>query len=231
MRNFIKSWFSIASLVLLCMMASAQNNLIFVDYDTNQPIENVTVFSKYQQFYATSNKEGKLSIPALADSIILTIQHISYFSEEYTYESITQKKFVRLIKKSIELNELVVAVSKKEERLSQVSNKVSVLPAKALTLSNSQTSADFLTETGNVYIQKSQMGGGSPIIRGFEANKVLIVVDGIKLNNAIYRGGHLQNVITIDPSILSSTEVVYGPGSLIYGSDAIGGVMHFITKR
>lgn len=219
------------SFLLLCIMASAQTNLVFLDYDTNQPIENVTIFSNDKAFSTTTNKNGKLTIPKLKENTTLTIQHVSYFSEEYDYKMITQKSTIRLIKKSVELNELVVAVSKKEERLSQVSNKVSVLPAKALTLSNPQTSADFLTETGNVYIQKSQMGGGSPIIRGFEANKVLIVVDGVKLNNAIYRGGHLQNVITIDPSILSSTEVVYGPGSIIYGSDAIGGVMHFISKQ
>jgi len=218
------------ALSLVSNFALAQVQLLFVDFDTNQPIENVTVFSKDQQFYGTTNKFGKLTIPQLKDDINLTVQHLSYFSEEYTFKSIAQKNTIRLIKKSIELDEFVVSVSKKEERLSQVSNKVSILPAKALTLSNSQTTADFLTETGNVYIQKSQMGGGSPIIRGFEANKILIVVDGVKLNNAIYRGGHLQNVITIDPAVLSSTEVVYGPGSLIYGSDAIGGVMHFITK-
>jgi len=222
--------FTLTSL-LLCNIIFAQVNITFIDYDTNQPIENITISSEDEQFYASSNKEGKLAIPKLKDDVVLTVEHLSYYSENYTYEALKRKKTLQLIKKSFELDEFVVAVSKKEERLSQVSNKVSVLPAKTLKLSNSQTSADFLTETGNVYIQKSQMGGGSPIIRGFEANKVLIVVDGVKLNNAIYRGGHLQNAITIDPSILSSTEVVYGPGSLIYGSDAIGGVMHFITKQ
>jgi len=230
-NNFIARNSIFALVLLLCSSALAQTNLIFIDYDTNKPIQNVTIFSNDKQFYATSNNEGKLTIPKLDSNVKLTVQHLSYYSENYTYETIEKKNTLRLIKKSIELEEFVVAVSKKEERLSQVSNKVSILPAKALTLSNPQTSADFLTETGNVFIQKSQMGGGSPIIRGFEANKVLIVVDGVKLNNAIYRGGHLQNVITIDPSVLSSTEVVYGPGSLIYGSDAIGGVMHFITKQ
>jgi len=231
MRNFNRNLISLLCFMLLYVTASAQNKLIFVDYDTNKPIENVTIFTEDKQFYATTNNEGRLNIPQLNNEAKLTVQHLSYFSEEYTYKSIVQKNIIRLIKKSIELNEFVVAVSKKEERLSQVSNKVSILPAKTLALSNSQTSADFLTETGNVFIQKSQMGGGSPIIRGFEANKVLIVVDGVKLNNAIYRGGHLQNVISIDPSILSRTEVVYGPGSIIYGSDAIGGVMHFTSKQ
>ena len=75
------------------------------------------------------------------------------------------------------------------------------------------------------------MGGGSPNLRGFEANKVLIVVDGIRLNNAIFRSGHLQNVITIDPSIIDRTEIMFGPSSVMYGSDALGGVMHFYTQN
>ncbi|MDX1666443.1 MAG: TonB-dependent receptor, partial [Saprospiraceae bacterium] len=57
-----------------------------------------------------------------------------------------------------------------------------------------------------------------------------LVLDGVRLNNAIYRNGHLQNSITVDPSLLSRAEVIFGPGSLIYGSDAIGGVVHFRTK-
>jgi len=74
------------------------------------------------------------------------------------------------------------------------------------------------------------MGGGSPIIRGFEANRILLVVDGVRMNNAIYRSGHLQNAITIDNSIIENTEIVYGSNSVVYGSDAIGGVVHYHTK-
>jgi hemoglobin/transferrin/lactoferrin receptor protein len=74
------------------------------------------------------------------------------------------------------------------------------------------------------------MGGGSPVLRGFEANKILLVADGIRMNNAIYRAGHLQNAITMDPFGLASTEILYGPGSTIYGSDALGGVINFRTK-
>ena len=71
-----------------------------------------------------------------------------------------------------------------------------------------QTTADLLGTGSGVYIQKSQMGGGSPMIRGFAANRLLIVVDGIRMNNAIYRSGNLQNVISIDPNSLESTEVI-----------------------
>lgn len=74
------------------------------------------------------------------------------------------------------------------------------------------------------------MGGGSPVLRGFEANKVLLVVDGVRMNNAIYRNGHLQNAITIDQAMLDQMEVIFGPNALIYGSDALGGVIHFKSR-
>ena len=75
------------------------------------------------------------------------------------------------------------------------------------------------------------MGGGSPMIRGFSTNRLLITVDGVRMNNAIFRGGNLQNVISIDPLSIQSTEVTLGSGSVVYGSDAIGGVMSFYTKK
>ena len=93
------------------------------------------------------------------------------------------------------------------------------------------TTAEILTQTGEVLVQKSQQGGGSPIIRGFEANKVLIVVDGVRMNNAIFRGGHLQNVLRVDNNALEELEVIYGPNSVLYGSDAFGGVVHLKTKK
>lgn len=112
-----------------------------------------------------------------------------------------------------------------------MAQKIQVIRSKDLQQMNQSSTADVLANSGNVFVQKSQLGGGSPIIRGFETNKVLLVIDGIRMNNAIYRGGHLQNVITLDNSIMDRVEVLYGPGSVVYGSDAIGGVMSFTTKN
>ncbi|MDE6121310.1 MAG: TonB-dependent receptor plug domain-containing protein [Muribaculaceae bacterium] len=95
---------------------------------------------------------------------------------------------------------------------------------------NPQTTADMLASDGLLSVQKSQQGGGSPSIRGFESSRVLLVVDGVRMNNLIYRAGHLQNIITIDPSIIGEADVMYGPASVAYGSDALGGVISFHTK-
>jgi hemoglobin/transferrin/lactoferrin receptor protein len=63
-----------------------------------------------------------------------------------------------------------------------------------------------------------------------KANRVLLVVDGIRLNNAIYRSGHLQNSISISPLTLDRVDIIFGPSSVKYGSDALGGVIHYHTK-
>ncbi len=97
--------------------------------------------------------------------------------------------------------------------------------------SNASTGAELLLISSGVTIQKSQLGGGSPILRGFEANRILLVLDGVRMNNAIYRSGHLQNSLTVDPLVISSCDVIYGPGAVTYGSDAIGGVIHYKTKN
>lgn len=133
--------------------------------------------------------------------------------------------------KVIQLYETVISANKSEEKRSDIPQTIQIIKSKDIELSNPQTSADMLESTGNVFVQKSQMGGGSPVLRGFEANRVLIVIDGVRMNNAIYRSGHLQDAITIDNMMLDRTEVLFGPASVMYGSDALGGVMHFYTNR
>ncbi len=128
------------------------------------------------------------------------------------------------------LGEVVISANKFAERKRNVNQKVDIITARAIAATNAQNTGDLLINTGNVFVQKSQQGGSSPVLRGFEASRVLLVVDGIRMNNAIYRGGHLQNVITVDQNMLERVEVMYGPASTLYGSDALGGVIHLRTK-
>jgi len=133
------------------------------------------------------------------------------------------------VKNQIDLEEVVISASKWEQKLNEVPNKITKITKTQILRNNPQTSAYLLAQTGTVFIQKSQLGGGSPMIRGFATNRVLLVIDGVRMNNAIYRSGNLQNIISIDALSTQTAEVIFGPGSLIYGSDAIGGVMDFHT--
>lgn len=133
--------------------------------------------------------------------------------------------------KVIQLNEFVISANKWEEKKSDIPQTIEIIKSRDVEFNNPQTSADMLQQSGNVFVQKSQMGGGSPVLRGFEANRVLLVADGVRMNNAISRSGHLQDALAIDNMILERTEVLFGPSSVMYGSDALGGVMHFYTKN
>lgn len=128
------------------------------------------------------------------------------------------------------LEEAVVYSNKFAENKKNLAQKIDIISARTISRFNSQNTGDLLVNSGNVFVQKSQQGGSSPVIRGFEASRVLIVVDGVRMNNAVYRAGHLQNVITIDQNMLERVEVLYGPSSTMYGSDGLGGVLHFRTK-
>src|SRR5215204_6385467 len=129
------------------------------------------------------------------------------------------------------LGEVVVSANKFSERKRNVTQKIDIITAKVIAGINAQNTGDLLINSGNVFVQKSQQGGSSPVVRGFEASRVLLVVDGIRMNNAIYRAGHLQNVITVDQNSLERIEVLYGPASTLYGSDALGGVVLMRTKQ
>ena len=128
------------------------------------------------------------------------------------------------------LEEVVVYANKFAEKKKNIAQKIDVIDAKSIAHYNGQNTGDLLINTGNVFVQKSQQGGSSPVVRGFEASRILLVVDGVRMNNAIYRAGHLQNSITVDQNMLERVEVQYGPSSTMYGSDALGGVIHFRTK-
>jgi len=129
------------------------------------------------------------------------------------------------------LDEVIIFSNKFAERKKNIAQKIGVISAVQIVQTNAQNTGDLLSNTGNVYVQKSQQGGSSPNIRGFEASRVLLIIDGIRMNNAIYRAGHLQNVISIDQNMLEGVEVMYGPASTLYGSDALGGAIHMRTKK
>lgn len=129
------------------------------------------------------------------------------------------------------LEEAVIYTNKFREKLNHTAQQAVVISARNIAKVNAGVTGDLLSESGQVFVQKSQQGGSSPVLRGFEASRVLLLVDGIRMNNAIYRAGHLQNAITVDQNMLESVEVLFGPGSTLHGSDALGGVINFRTKQ
>ncbi len=201
------------------------------DKTTLQPIEGVLIYDKGQKNTLITNIKGEADISNFnKDSLIFQI--IGYQIEQLSFSDIESNNFVIMMSdKGYELKEMIVSANRFELEKNEVAQHVDIITSKQISFANQQTTGDLLQNTGNIMVQKSQAGGGSPIIRGFEANKVLMVVDGVRMNNAIYRGGHLQNIITLNNMELEKVEILYGAGSLMYGSDALGGVMSFYTKK
>lgn len=203
-----------------------------LDADTGEPISNVAIFNDDRSKAAISDIEGVADVGVFGLKERLTFKHLSYQTRKSSRSQIRkQGNRVYMVMKAEQLEEVVMSVSKWEQQKKDVPNKIDVIGARQIEFVNPQTSADLLANTGKVFVQKSQLGGGSPMIRGFATNRLLLSVDGVRMNNAIFRGGNLQNVISIDPYSIQNTEVIFGPGSVIYGSDAIGGVMNFYTKK
>lgn len=202
-----------------------------LDAGTKAPLIGANISNNDETYGVVTDENGIARIRGVALDEVLYITYVGYHDRQITLKEIIANEDTILMQEiSIGFDLIDIVVSVGEEKRGDIANQVSVINAKKIALLNPQSSADLL-QAGGVFIQRSQMGGGSPIIRGFEANKLLIVIDGVRLNNAIYRNGHLQNVITIDNAVLDRTEIVQGPASVIYGSDALGGVMHFITKE
>lgn len=132
---------------------------------------------------------------------------------------------------SVKLNELFINTRRFQLPQQKASQQVERISKSQIEFQNFQTSADALANSGTLAVQKSQQGGGSPIIRGFESSRILLVVDGIRMNNLIYRSGHLQNIITVDKNMLENIDILFGPSSTIYGSDAMGGAIYLQTKN
>lgn len=219
-------------LAFLAFQSALAQQVKVVNAVTGEPIQGVFVYNKAKKTSATSTAKGEVDISAFGPADTLCFQHQSYDLSCYSRDEIIDANLIiNLFGKVIFMKGVEVVTERELKLPGQHPQHLLSIPTLDVQLVNPGTSADMLQATGQVNVQRSQMGGGSPVIRGFEANKVLLVVDGVRMNNAIYRSGHLQNAITIDPNALQSTEVSFGPASVVYGSDALGGVVHFYTQN
>jgi len=215
-------------LCLACFIMQAQE-ITVLDEASKTPIPGVAVFNNSKTKSTVSNLEGKLSLDGFLENERLIFQHISHIRTVFIKSEVPNVLYLKA--KSQDLGEIVISASKFEQSKKEVPQKIISIKAEDIVFSNPQTSADVLQNSGQVFIQKSQLGGGSPLIRGFSTNRLLLSVDDVRMNNAIFRGGNVQNVISIDPFVVQNAEIILGSGSIIYGSDAIGGVMNFYTKK
>ena len=229
--KFLSS-FSVFFILILPFGVHGQE-LLLLNATSNDPIEGASIYESSKKKYTLSNENGKADLSVFSKNDQLYIQYYGYQSytlkllPEYLDSGLT----ILLKEEEQTLDEVILSVARKATSRKKIAEKVNIIGSDEIKLQRPANGADLLGLSPGVRIQKSQGGGGSPVIRGFEANRLLLVVDGVRMNNAIYRSGHLQNAITVNPNIVERVEVVFGSSSVGYGSDALGGVIHYYTRN
>ncbi|MCK5077584.1 MAG: TonB-dependent receptor [Calditrichia bacterium] len=180
--------------------------------------------------------EGRFILKELsANTYSLKIMHISYHQQYINNISIQlNENFnlgeIILTGKIFSLQSTVVTATRSQKEILSISNSINIVDEIEINNRNAKTSAEALREESGVFIQKTNHGGGSAIIRGLSSNQILLMVDGIRLNNSTYRLGNHQYLTTVDNNMIEQIEVVRGPTSLQYGSDALGGTINMVTQ-
>jgi hemoglobin/transferrin/lactoferrin receptor protein len=219
-------------IVLLLVYSSlAMAQVVSVkDQKSGQALEFVSIISNQGKTMITTDINGQANIKSLKDHPQIEFRLMGYQQKIISWEQLRNQQFAVVLEpRNISLEGVIVAASRFTQKTEDVPVKIATIRSKEVNLQNPQTAADLLSISGRVFIQKSQQGGGSPMIRGFATNRLLYAVDGVRMNTAIFRAGNIQNVISLDPFAIENTEVLFGPSSVMYGSDAIGGVMSFQT--
>ena len=225
------SKFSLTIISFLLFNFSNAQKVFVKDSDTFEDLPDVVIFNDDKSKSIITDINGEVDLKSFSNDEKIYFQLLGYSVFEKLKSEILEGNIIYLLAESQNLEEVILSVARSESNVNQIAEKVSVIKSEDLFLTSPSTGAELLELSPGVRIQKSQGGGGSPVIRGFEANRVLIVVDGVRMNNAIYRSGHLQNSITVDPNNIERAEVIFGSSSVGYGSDALGGVIHYYTKN
>lgn len=217
--------------ITMIHIVSFGQKVTVLDKELKLPVKGAAIYNASKNITTITNDKGEADLWEFPKDASIIISHVSYEKFIFFKSALKSTGYkIFLTKETEQLDEVFLSVFRSKEKSTRIAEQIVALTKKDILKTAPQTSADLLASIPGIKVQKSQFGGGSPVLRGMESNRVLLVVDGVRLNNAIYRKGHLQNSITVSPSLLERTEVVFGPSSVVYGSDALGGVIHYYTK-
>jgi hemoglobin/transferrin/lactoferrin receptor protein len=220
--------------LLFCFLSllPAQDTLRIVD-EAGTPLPYAIVgLLPDTNYLGTADDQGRIALPKdINPEGSIRVEYIGYGIFTRSIRQLARAGYVFRLEGGQTMLEMPTVVGRRNEIADELPYQVETVNSEKIARAQPLSTADALANLSGIYVQKSQFGGGSPVVRGFEANRVLLVVDGVRMNNAIFRNGHLQNAITVDPLALDRLELIYGAGALAYGSDALGGVVHFRTQQ
>ena len=147
-------------IMIFCSLSVFSQKLIVRDHTTRDPIYNAIIKDKNNKTVAT-NENGVAIIQDLDSSDSLTVLNVSYYIKKFMPDGKDQTVYV--YSKQVQLDEIVFSANRKEEKMIDVPYTMSLIKQKDIEFVNQATSADLLQNTGAVFVQKSQGGGGSPV--------------------------------------------------------------------
>lgn len=205
--------------------------VLVLDSITGNALEKVQIASPKNNRINETNYLGKALLQkSSSDSVWFSLDNYTPKAIRFSDLSADTINIIALKNEVFKLNPLVITGNNWKLNKIKSAAHITTFNDREIQFESQPNTADVVGASPEVYIQKSQLGGGSPMMRGFATNRLLIVVDGVNMNNAIFRSGNIQNIIAIDPNSLSKLDIAPGPGSVLFGSDAIGGVLSFDTQ-
>jgi len=231
----MKHIFTFITAVLLTMQLFSQSiQGVILNNDTNTPIANANISIQNSSQGTVSDTNGQFTITySEKEAFTLFISCLGFetLQLELSGKVVKNSLEIKLQPTTIQLNKSIIVTASKNKLLShKIPEAVSVLTKEELRYNAPRSMAEALIGVPGVWMQKTNHGGGSPFLRGLTGNQTLLLLDGIRLNNAAFRYGPNQYFNTIDVFSVNQVEVIRGKGSVLYGSDALGGVINIITQ-
>lgn len=227
-------WLSMAaSMPLAAQEEWASIHGVVTEAGSGRALSYVQVYLKSGRRGSVTAQDGRYRIEKLKPGtyeVIFHLQGYAGISKKIEATAAGTELNVAMMPTLIELEEVLVSVNRSVDKAQEIGQAISVVTENEIKEKNISQAPEVLKEEPGVFVQKTNQGGGSPIIRGLKANKLLLLVDGIRLNNSTYRGGNFQYLNSVDTEIIQRMEVARGPISVLYGSDALGGSVNVITK-
>lgn len=230
----MKTFYIFLSLVILLLLPFSNIGQVLRVYDqtTLVPVENVDIFNESRIKSLNTDNEGKADFGIFASNDVITFEHPSYQTLKLTYTEVEQKAWkVYLNETSVNFNAVVSTFSKWEESSNEIPAKIEVISSKEIAFMNPQNGAEIPGIGGLVFNRTGAPGCGTPMLRGFRDDAVLMILDGVRINNPVYRGSSEIYTQLVDPFSLDKVTILFGPASGMYGSDAIGGVIDYQAKK
>lgn len=232
----MKSGFFIALIVSVTYLSETFGQINITgtvsDAKTNEALVGATVQVKQTQTGTGTDADGKFSMEVPSGSNTLVISFLGYVTAEVEIGTI--REFAILLEENrTQLNSVIITASRYAQNTFTSPRSMTVASAQEIKDKNQFSALDVFDDRIGIWVEKRTTTTSDPVVRGLSGGNVLALVDAQSLSTFWGEGGFAGDDMygKIDGESLERIEIVRGPGSVMYGSNALGGVINFITKK